>query len=109
MKLYTVRAIALAILVLGFVFVRSVGAQQQRGPSTPEERTRAVKIAHDLENDPLAKDAKDQRAWVYQWISDIPDITVNVCSDYFGKLPNPPRGHSVGNRPARWLFRWRHS
>ena len=30
-----------------------------------------------------------------QWIIEIPDITVNVCFDYFGKLPDPPRGHST--------------
>ena len=94
MKQRTIRAIAIASLVLGFISVRSVRAQQ-RGPSTLEERTRAVKIAHDLEYDPLSKDAKEQRAWVYQWITDIPDITVNVCLDYFGKLPNPPHGHSM--------------
>src|SRR5579864_2526138 len=67
---------------------------QKRGPSTAEERARAVKVAHQLEEDPLGKDAKDNRQWVIQWIVDIPDITVNVCFDYFGKMPNPPRGHS---------------
>jgi len=94
MKQHTIRAIAIAALVLGFISVRVVRAQD-RGPSTPEERAKAVKIAHDLENDPLATDAKDQRAWVIQWIVEIPDITVNVCFDYFGKLPDPPRGHST--------------
>jgi len=29
-----------------------------------------------------------------EWIKEIPDITVNVCNDYFGALPKPPRGHS---------------
>jgi hypothetical protein len=29
-----------------------------------------------------------------EWIKEIPDITVNVCNDYFGRLPKPPRGHS---------------
>ncbi len=29
-----------------------------------------------------------------QWIVEIPDITVDVCFDYFGKLPDPPKGHS---------------
>jgi hypothetical protein len=94
MKPYAVRFILIASLFLGVIFVRPVRAQD-RGPSTSEERARAVKIAHDLENDPLAKDAKEQRAWVIQWIVDIPDITVNVCFDYFGKLPDPPRAHSA--------------
>jgi hypothetical protein len=98
MKLRSLRAISIATLVLGLISVRVVSGQQgqqaQRGPSTPEERTRAVKIAHDLENDPLAKGADEQRDWVIRWIIDIPDITVDVCDEYFGKVPKPPTGHS---------------
>src|ERR1700733_12462167 len=94
MKQRMIRSITIASLVLGIIFVRAARAQD-RGPSTPEERARAVKIAHDLESEPLAKDAKDQRAWVIQWIADIPDITVDVCFDYFGKLPDPPHGHAA--------------
>ena len=67
MKHHIIRAIAITTLVLGFISVRAVRAQD-RGPSTPEERAKAVKIAHDLENDPLATDAKEQRTWVIQWI-----------------------------------------
>jgi hypothetical protein len=97
MKAHSIRAIATVTLILGLFVVQTVCARQQqqkRGPSTSEERTRAVKVAHELEEDPLAKEAKDNREWVIQWIVDIPDITVNVCFDYFGKMPNPPRGHS---------------
>ena len=94
MKLHAIRAITMATLFFGFLGLRAGGAQD-RGPSTPEERARAIKVAHGLEEDPLAKDAGEQRAWVIQWIIEIPDITVNVCFDYFGKLPDPPRGHSL--------------
>jgi hypothetical protein len=89
-----IRGIATALLVLTLFASRPGSAQEQRGPSTAEERARAVKVAHQLEEDPLGKDAKDQRAWMIQWIIEIPDITVNVCAEYFGSLPNPPRGHS---------------
>ena len=94
MNRHTFQAVAISTIVLGFISVQAARAQG-RGPSTPEERARAVKIAHDLEADPLAADAKEQRAWMIQWIVDIPDITVDVCFDYFGKLPDPPRGHSM--------------
>jgi len=98
MKLRFNRAIAVAAFLVGLFVVRTAHAQQQqqpqRGPSTAEERARAVKVAHELEDDPLAKDAKDNREWVIQWIVDIPDITVNVCFDYFGKMPNAAHGHS---------------
>ena len=97
MKAHSIQGIAIATFLLGSAVVRMAHAQQEpqkRGPSTSEERARAVKVAHELEEDPLAKSAKDNRDWVIQWIVDIPDITVNVCFDYFGKMPNPPRGHS---------------
>jgi len=89
-----IRGIATALLVLTLFASRAGSVQEQRGPSTAEERARAVKVAHQLEEDPLGKDAKEQRAWMVQWIIEIPDITVNVCAEYFGSLPNPPRGHS---------------
>jgi hypothetical protein len=93
MKAQSIQLTAGLALLLGLIFAQA-GRAQQRGPSTPEERTRAVKVSHELESDPLAKDAKDQRTWVLDWIEKIPDITVNVCFDFFGKLPDPPRGHS---------------
>jgi hypothetical protein len=93
LKAPVIRVIAIATLFLGVGLLQPARAQD-RGPSTPEERSKAVKIAHDLEQDPLAKGAKEQRAWVIRWIIAIPDITVNVCFEYFGKLPPPPRGHS---------------
>jgi hypothetical protein len=94
MKGHSIRAVVIAILFLASFNVLRAQSQHQRGPSTSEERARAVKIARDLEEDPLSKDAKDNRQWVIQWIIDIPDITVTVCDDYFGTLPKPPRGHS---------------
>ena len=96
MKLQSIRAIVIATILLGLVVARAARAQQpqQRGPSTAEERARAVKVAHELEVDPLAKDAKDNRDWFIQWIVAIPDITVTVCNDYFGTVQKPLRGHS---------------
>jgi hypothetical protein len=94
MKAHAMRAIAIAILLIGFLTPR-VGGAQIREPSTPEERARAVKVANELEQDPLSRDAKEHRDWMIQWIVEIPDITVNVCFDYFGTLPDSPRGHSV--------------
>jgi hypothetical protein len=104
MKLQLFPAIVAASFILGYV-PQVVRAQDQpqdqapnhgkeRAPSTPEERAKAVKFGHDLEADPLSKDAKDQRAWVIKWIVEIPDITVDVCFDYFGDVPKPPKGHS---------------
>jgi hypothetical protein len=93
MKRRVIRTISILILLFGMISARAARAQE-RGPSTPEERARAVKVSRDLENDPLGKDATEQRDWIYKWIERIPDITVNVCDDFFDKVPNPPRGHS---------------
>lgn len=92
MKGHVNRAIVMTLIFLG-LFLVSPARAQHRGPSTAEERARAVKIARELEEDPLAKDAKDKRAWVVQWITDIPDITVTECSDFFGNVSNAPQPH----------------
>jgi hypothetical protein len=96
MKQHAVRVVATAIasLFLGFIPLRAAQSQDH-APSTSEERARAVKIAHALEENPLAKEAKEQRDWMIQWIVEIPDITVNVCFEYFGTLPSPPKWHSA--------------
>jgi hypothetical protein len=95
MKWHSIWTIFVSTLLLGFSIAGPLPAQQpqKRGPSTPEERTRAVKVARQLEDDPLGKDAKESRQWVIQWIVDIPDITVTECDDFFGKIPKTPRGH----------------
>ena len=95
MKAHSVRTIAVLASLLGFLALyplRAQQTQQKRGPSTAEERARAVKVSHQLEEDPLGKDAKENRQWVIQWIIDIPDITVTECDDFFGTIPKTPRG-----------------
>jgi len=60
-------------------------AQQNRGPSTPEERAKAVQFAHDLESDPFGSQAKSEREWLLRWLIEIPDITVDVCPRLLGR------------------------
>jgi hypothetical protein len=97
MRVYFIRTIFVFACLTVLLAPGPARAQQprKRGPSTAEERARAVKVAHELEDDPLAKDAKDNRQWVIQWIVDIPDITVTECDDFFGKIPKTPHGHMV--------------
>ena len=64
-----------------FVFLcsnRFAQSQQKRGPSTPEERAKAVQIARALEGDPLQPGNKDMRTWFTLWLIEVPDITVQV-------------------------------
>jgi hypothetical protein len=64
-------------------------AQQNRGPSTVEERTKAVQFAHDLESNPLGPQAKSEREWLTLWLIEVPDVTVEVCPRLLGpELPD---------------------
>ena len=61
-------------------------SQQKRGPSTPEERAKAVQIARALEGDPLQPGNKDMRTWFTFWLIEVPDITVQVCGEELGPI-----------------------
>jgi hypothetical protein len=78
-----------ATLLFAILFAAVAFAQQNRGPSTPEERTRAVQYAHDLESNPLGPQARSEREWLTRWLIEVPDITVGVCSALLGSsLPD---------------------
>jgi hypothetical protein len=68
---------------LTFLLVLSSAALSQaannRGPSTAEERTRAINYAHSLEENPLSKDSLNKRMWLTEWIVEVPDFTVTPC------------------------------
>lgn len=72
--------VALALLCCG-----SSAYAQKRGPSTPEERKRAVEMATFLETNPLAKEAKDYRAALLFFLAEVPDITVKLCTNILGE------------------------
>jgi hypothetical protein len=55
-----VRVVSLVAAVA--VSLAQAGAQQ-RGPSTPEERARAVQTAKSLQSDPLAPKVQEDREW----------------------------------------------
>jgi hypothetical protein len=54
------------------------------GASTAEERQRFVTISHKLEQSPLQENLHADRDWAYKWISDVPDIAVDVCTSGLG-------------------------
>ena len=76
--------IAMMLLSLTFANSASTAVEQGRGPSTPEERARVVKIAHLLEANPLSKELKAEREWALRWLIEVPDISITLCS----KLPD---------------------
>ena len=69
-----------------------IGAQQ-RGPSTPEERARAVQTAKSLQSDPLAPNLQGEREWLVKWLIEIPDISVKMCTTFLGDLGDSKSGY----------------
>ena len=72
------RLVAILMLIAVVAFAQEEGS---RGPSTRAERDRAVKIAHELEADPLSPSLRDDRDWLLQWIEAVPDIMISICND----------------------------
>jgi hypothetical protein len=76
-EVVTLRRILAAALALT---VLAPAAARARGPSTPEERKRAVEATRKLEKEPLARGAMEARKWLFQWIVEAPDFTVTSCA-----------------------------
>ncbi len=76
--------VVIQVLTLSLGLFASVGMGQQRGPSTAEERKRAVEVATLLENDPLNKDAKALSKELLLWLIQVPDISVSMCLAVLG-------------------------
>ena len=70
------RSLAAALLVLAALPSRAA----DRGPSTAEERKRAVETTRRVGREPLARSSMEGRKWLFQWIVDIPDINVVSCN-----------------------------
>ena len=71
-KLYVLLAIT--------ILAASIPAESKmRGPSTPQERARALDYIQSLEQNPLAKDSFEKRLWLTEWIVQVPDFTVKLC------------------------------
>ncbi|HKP47038.1 MAG TPA: hypothetical protein VJT50_10585 [Pyrinomonadaceae bacterium] len=75
---------SLIIALVLFCFAASGVLAQKRGPSTPEERKRAVELTTALENDPLNKKAEDWRRELLVWLIEVPDISVTICTGMLG-------------------------
>lgn len=81
-------------LSLALLFSLPSCSAAERGPSTPEERQRAVSIARSLETEPLGPTAKDDRAWVLKWLIEVPDIQVKACSEFLGPVTGSKKNFS---------------
>src|SRR3954451_23766322 len=85
------RFVSVSIVATLMIMSAFAASAEKRGPSTPEERKDALAGVHELEAQPLsAKLAKD-REWVFQWLQDIPDVKVGICTGLIGPLLDEKR------------------
>ncbi len=68
-----------ALVLCSWFAAFHLAAESDRGPSTPEERSKALVLVELLESRPMAPEAKDARQWLTIWLIEIPDITTRFC------------------------------
>ena len=68
-------------------------AQTQHAASTAAERERLVKLATQLQANPLDPALDTERAWAMKWIDEVPDITINLCEAVFEPMKDAPHGN----------------
>lgn len=88
------RSHCLHVLALGALLLLPGGVRAERGPSTPKERTKALRLIRELEADPLGEKAYEARRWLALWLLDVPDLQVRYCAEVVG-----------GDRAARQRIR----
>jgi len=82
------------ICIMIFMMSFSFAIAQKRGPSTPEERSRALGIAKSLQADPIAPNLTKEREWLIMWLIEVPDISIKLCTDMLGDLGKDKKGYS---------------
>jgi hypothetical protein len=79
-----VRTLALCLSLSLLVTVAGRAAGPARGPSTPEERRKALDLVKVTETEPWSDGARDARAWLMKFLEEGPDITVKQCYALLG-------------------------
>jgi hypothetical protein len=81
------RAAFIPTLALAILLALALPAPGRRGPSTPRERAKAVKLIRQLEQDPYFEGSRDARRWLSLWLFEVPDLQVDICPALFGGTP----------------------
>ena len=82
-------AIRRSLLALACLLATCVPAASAatHGPSTKEERDKAVQLGTLLETQPWSEEAPPARQWLMGFLSEAPDLTVKRCLSLFGFPP----------------------
>ena len=86
------RHVQIVFLLAVVALISTLARAQQRGPSTPEERARAVQTAKALQSDPVAPNLQEDREWLLKWLIEVPDISVKMCTTFLGDLGDSKSG-----------------
>ena len=65
-----------------------------RGPSTQEERDKALSLVQQLESDPLGAQAPPAREWLTMWLIEVPDVTVKLCASLLPSLLDQKKNYA---------------
>jgi len=68
-------------------FLTTPAIAQTNAHSSPDDRRRFVTIVQSLERTPFDPRLRSDRAWAVQWLTDAPDVSVTVCADPLGGMP----------------------
>src|SRR5262245_13774207 len=55
-------------------------------PTSPAQRAEMIRLINGLESRPYGADADNSRKVVMDWLTDAPDVTVNVCGALLGNI-----------------------
>jgi hypothetical protein len=91
---FRMRIAALFTALLALLVCATPGFAQTNAHSSPEDRQRFVSIVQSLERAPLNPGLQDDRKWAVQWLTDAPDVTVNLCLDPLGGVSKKDYAHS---------------
>jgi hypothetical protein len=81
------------LLHVMLLLIPAIAFSADRGPSTPEERQRALRIVQQLEEQPLNINA-DDREWMLKWLIQVPDISVEICAQKDNPLSKSKKNHA---------------
>ncbi|MBC3873971.1 hypothetical protein [Undibacterium flavidum] len=72
--------------------------------ATPAEtKTRMIRLINQLETDPFLKDGKSVRSEVLSWLTEAPDVSVNVCTNVLGDI-SKIKGDDGGTLLVQLMF-----
>jgi hypothetical protein len=75
-------------ILLGVTLLAGLSFANERGPSSPADRKRALEVIQKLEADPMSPGLAKDREWINDWVFSAPDVQVVLCTALIKPLLN---------------------